>query len=322
MWTTKLNGKGQNRGELMKKINKLLSLLLVLALLVPLLNVSSVEANPLAEYQFPVLTGPDYFNIENSGLAAGGGIKDTIDFIEGFNENGVKVNESATFSVVSTGNYTAGQLSWKTTRIIVALDYYNPISGKVERLGYQFRPDELIKANNATTTITVNKEQVVAGIMNGMSQNISAYFESSGATEAVRKAVAESFENGCGLTINAEISKFYVPAGFESNRQLLVDAPAVGSTTWVLPHDKSDIPRAENLKRLRDWGASDPSFKNPSGFANDAITRAKYQAGNAAFCGIPPLKDLEVTGLTVDIDEPTGDITCEASVENSFLFIK
>ena len=30
------------------------------------------------------------------------------------------------------------------------------------------------------------------------------------------------------------------------------------------------------------------------------------------------LKDLNVTELTVDIDEPTGDITCEASVENSF----
>ncbi len=78
---------------------------------------------------------------------------------------------------------------------------------------------------------------------------------------------------------------------------------------------------ADKLKRLRDWGASSPSFKNPSGFANDAITRAKYSEGNAT-CGIPPLKDLEVTGLTVDIDGPTGDITCEASVENSFLFIK
>ena len=37
---------------------------------------------------------------------------------------------------------------------------------------------------------------------------------------------------------------------------------------------------------------------------------------------IAPTADLNVTGLTVDIDEPTGDITCEASVENSFLFIK
>ena len=37
---------------------------------------------------------------------------------------------------------------------------------------------------------------------------------------------------------------------------------------------------------------------------------------------IAPPADLKVTGLTVDIDEPTGDITCEASVENSFLFIK
>ncbi len=182
----------------MKKINKLLSLLLVLALLVPLLNVSSVEANPLAEYQFPVLTGPDYFNIENSGLAAGGGIKDTIDFIEGFNENGVKVNESATFSVVSTGNYTAGQLSWKTTRIIVALDYYNPISGKVERLGYQFRPDELIKANNATTTITINKEQAVAGILNGMNVNTGSLYIEQSAKDALAKAIAEGFENGCG----------------------------------------------------------------------------------------------------------------------------
>ena len=37
---------------------------------------------------------------------------------------------------------------------------------------------------------------------------------------------------------------------------------------------------------------------------------------------IAPTADLNVTGLTVDIYEPTGDITCEASVENSFLFIK
>ena len=37
---------------------------------------------------------------------------------------------------------------------------------------------------------------------------------------------------------------------------------------------------------------------------------------------IAPTADLNVTGLIVDIDEPTGDITCEASVENSFLFIK
>ena len=37
---------------------------------------------------------------------------------------------------------------------------------------------------------------------------------------------------------------------------------------------------------------------------------------------IAPPADLNVTGLTVDIDGPTGDITCEATVENSFLFIK
>ena len=180
-----------------------------------------------------------------------------------------------------------------------------------------------IGTSNATTTITINKEQAVAGIMDGMNaMNASIYAQFPDSADETRKAVAEAFENGCGLTINAEISKFYIPAGFESNRQLLVDAPAVGGTIWVLPQDNHTISKAANLQRLKNWGATDPGFNNPTGFANDAITRAKYQAGNSAFCGIPPLKDLEVTGLTVDIDEPTGDITCEASVENSFLFIK
>ena len=304
----------------MKKINKLLSLLLVLALLVPMLNVSSAEEfDPHTAY--PLLTGPDYFNIENSAYSMGG-VKDTIDFQTYFTENGNEVNQKATFSVVSTGNYTAGNLSWKTTRIVVAVDFYNPVTKKLERMGYQFQPDELIKANNATTTITINKEQAVAGILNGMNVNTGALYMEQSAKDALAKAIAEGFENGCGLTVNAEISKFYIPAGFESNRQLLVDAPAVGSTIWVLPQDNPKIPSSTNRTRLRDWAASAPSFNNVTGFVNDAITRAKYQAGNAAFCGIPPLKDLEVTGLTVDIDEPTGDITCEASVENSFLFIK
>ena len=302
----------------MKKINKLLSLLLVLALLVPMLNVASAEGVDPA-LQYPLLTGPDYFNIENSGLAAGGGIKDTIDFHTIIGDNNREINESATFSVVSTGNYTAGQLSWKTTRIVVAIDFFDPATDKMTRMGYQFRPDELIKANNATTTITINKEQAIEGIMDGMNSLNSVYYALfPDAADETRKAVAEAFENGCGLTINAEISKFYVPAGFESNRQLLVDAPAVGGTIWVIPQDNPTMSTADKLKRLKNWGASSPSFKNPTGFANDAITRAKYQAGNSALCGIPPLKDLEVTGLTVDIDEPTGDITCEASVENSF----
>ncbi len=305
----------------MKRINKLLSLLLVLALLVPMLNVSSAEeVNPLLFY--PLLTEEGkYFNIENSSISIGG-VSDTIDFQGGFDENGNKINESATFSVVSTGNYTAGKLSWKTTKIVVAVDFFDPASNKMTRMGYQFRPDELIMANNATTTITINKEQAVAGIMDGMNaMNGSIYALAPDLAAETRKAVAEGFENGCGLTVNAEISKFYIPAGFESNRQLLVDAPAVGDTIWVLPQDNPKIPSSTNRSRLRDWAASAPSFNNTVGFANDAITRAKYSEGNAT-CGIPPLKDLEVTGLTVDIDEPTGDITCEASVENSFLFIK
>ena len=138
----------------MKKINKLLSLLLVLVMLVPLLNVVSAEGvDPLTVY--PLLTGPEYFNIENSSISPGG-VSDTIKFFEGFNENGNKINESATFSVVSTGNYTAGQLSWKTTRIVVAIDFFDPATDKMTRMGYQFRPDELIMANNATTTITIS----------------------------------------------------------------------------------------------------------------------------------------------------------------------
>ena len=303
----------------MKRINKLISLLLVLVMLVPLLNVASAEGVDPA-LQYPLLTGPDYFNIDNApGMV--GGVKDTIDFVEGTDDNGNKINQKATFSVVSTGNYTTGQLSWKTTRIVVAVDFYNPVTKKLERMGYQFQPDELIKANNATTTITINKDQAVTGILRGMNVNTSGLYVTQEATDALKKAIAEGFENGCGLTVNAEISKFYIPAGFESNRDLLVSAPAVGDSIWVLPQDNPKIPSSTNRTRLRDWAASAPSFNNTVGFANDAITRAKYSGGNAS-CGIPPLKDLEVTGLTVDIDEPTGDITCEASVENSFLFIK
>ena len=304
----------------MKKLNKLLSLLLVLALLVPMLNVSSAEEfDPHTAY--PLLTGNTYYSISNDPLN-NTGVSDTIDFEGTFDANGNFINRSASYAVTSTGNYTAGNLSWKTTRIVVAVDFYNPVTKKLERMGYQFQPNELIKANNATTTITINKEQAVAGIMDGMNaMNASLYALFPDSADETRKAVAEAFENGCGLTINAEISKFYVPAGFESNRQLLVDAPQLYPSIWVLPQGNPDIPRAENLKRLRDWAASAPSFNNTVGFANDAITRAKYSGGNAS-CGIPPLKDLEVTGLTVDIDEPTGDITCEASVENNLLFIK
>ena len=137
----------------MKRINKLISLLLVLVMLVPLLNVASAEGVDPA-LQYPLLTGPDYFNIDNApGMV--GGVKDTIDFVEGTDDNGNKINQKATFSVVSTGNYTTGQLSWKTTRIVVAVDFYNPVTKKLERMGYQFQPNELIKANNATTTITI-----------------------------------------------------------------------------------------------------------------------------------------------------------------------
>ena len=139
----------------MKKINKLLSLLLVLALLVPMLNVSSAEeVNPLLFY--PLLTEEGkYFNIENSPHSLGG-VSDTIKFHTTLGDDNKEINESATFSVVSTGNYTAGNLSWKTTRIVVAVDFYNPVTKKLERMGYQFQPDELIKANNATTTITLS----------------------------------------------------------------------------------------------------------------------------------------------------------------------
>lgn len=139
----------------MKRINKLLSLLLVLVMLVPLLNVASAEGvDPLTVY--PLLTEEGkYFNIENSAYTLGG-VSDTVDFQGVRDSNGNYVNESATFSVVSTGNYTAGKLSWKTTRIVVAVSFFNPITKQIERMGYQFRPDELIMANNATTTITIS----------------------------------------------------------------------------------------------------------------------------------------------------------------------
>lgn len=133
----------------MKKINKLLSLLLVLVnFTCSFAKCIISRGKSSCRISVSMLISPDYFTIENSGLAAGGGIKDTIDFIEGFNENGSKSTNQQPSRLYP--QETAGyQLSWKTTRIIVALDYYNPISGKVERLGYQFRPDELIKANNS-----------------------------------------------------------------------------------------------------------------------------------------------------------------------------
>ena len=139
----------------MKKLNKLLSLFLVLVMLVPLLNVASAEeVNPLLLY--PLLTEEGkYFNIENSAYSMGG-VKDTVDFLTTIGADGNEVNQAATFSVVSTGNYTAGNLSWKTTRIVVAVDFFDPATDKMTRMGYQFRPDELIMANNAITTITLS----------------------------------------------------------------------------------------------------------------------------------------------------------------------
>ncbi|SKB68610.1 hypothetical protein SAMN02745120_2663 [Acetoanaerobium noterae] len=139
----------------MKKLNKLLSLFLVLTLLVPMLNVASAEEfDPHTSY--PLLTEEGkYFNIENSPNSMGG-VKDTIDFLTTIGADGNEVNQAATFSVVSTGNYTAGNLSWKTTRIVVAIHFFDPATNKMTRMGYQFRPDELIMANNATTTITIS----------------------------------------------------------------------------------------------------------------------------------------------------------------------
>ena len=139
----------------MKKINKLLSLLLVLALLIPMLNVASAEGVDPA-LQYPLLTEVGkYFNIENSPHSLGG-VSDTIKFHTTLGDDNKEINESATFSVVSTGNYTAGDLSWKTTRIVVAIDFFDPATDKMTRMGFQFRPDELIMANNATTTITLS----------------------------------------------------------------------------------------------------------------------------------------------------------------------
>ena len=296
----------------MKKLNKFLSLFLVLVLLVPFIPASRVEADPLT--QFPLLTGDQYFNINNNPL--GEKPLETVEFQTGIDDNGNEVNNRATFSVVSTGNYTAGALSWKTTRIVVAVDFYNPVTKKIETMGYQFRPDELIMANNATTTITISKAQAVAGISNGMSALGSGLYSAPSDRAALEAAIAKGFENGCGLTVNAEISKFYVPAGFQSDRTLLVSAPAVGSTIWVLPQDNRTISHADNLARLRAWGAGSPSFNNPNGFANDAITRAKYTAGNAGMCDIPQ-RDLNVPEMEVNIT-PTGDIECIVDVENSF----
>ena len=54
-------------GELMKKINKLLSLLLVLVMLVPMLNVASAEEfDPHTAYR--LLTGERYYSISNDPL--------------------------------------------------------------------------------------------------------------------------------------------------------------------------------------------------------------------------------------------------------------
>ncbi len=51
----------------MKKINKLLSLLLVLVMLVPLLNVASAEEGDLPTV-YRLLTGERYYSISNDPL--------------------------------------------------------------------------------------------------------------------------------------------------------------------------------------------------------------------------------------------------------------
>lgn len=182
----------------MKKLNKFLSLFLVLVLLVPFIPASTVEADPLT--QFPLLTGDQYFNINNNPL--GENPLETVEFQTNLDSNG---NDKATFSVVSTGAYTAGALSWKTTIIVVAVFFYSPITKRVERMVYQFRPDELIMANNATTTITISKDQAFAGIMNGMNALGSGLYSTPSDRAALEEAIAKGFENGCGLVVNAEI---------------------------------------------------------------------------------------------------------------------
>lgn len=137
----------------MKKLFKALILLII-----PLLLFTS---NSYADYD-PILMQPllgsEYYTITNDDFASDT-IKSEIEFIKSLGSDGVtKVNSKVQYSVKSTGVYNPGKLSWKTTRMFVAVTFLDPATRKVTSMGYQFKPTELITANNTVTTVTISKD--------------------------------------------------------------------------------------------------------------------------------------------------------------------
>lgn len=262
----------------MKKLFKLLSLLIIPLLLFT--NTSHASYDPILRQ--PLLDS-NYYTITNDPDAPGT-IKTGIEFIERFSGEGTEtLIGSIQYSVKSTGAYTAGAISWKTSRMFVAVTFFNPVTKKVESMGYQFKPVELITANNTVTTVTINKDQLVSGIMRGMNAETDLIYANPDDRNALMKAIEYGFENGCGLRVNAEVAKFRVPAGFQSNRLLLADdSNIVGTPIMVNDFSSSE---AANRARLRSWAVSNPHpFSFPDTFVNDAITRAKGSVGDPVAC--------------------------------------
>lgn len=261
----------------MKKIFKLLSLLIIPLLLFT--NTSHANYDPILRQ--PLLDS-NYYTITNDPFAEGSS-KSEVEFLRAINDDGNFVNRSIEYSVKSTGAYTAGAISWKTSRMFVAVTFFNPVTKKVESMGYQFKPVELITANNTVTTVTINKDQLVSGIMRGMNAETDLIYANEDDRNALRKAIEYGFENGCGLRVNAEVAKFRVPAGFQSNRLLLADdSNIVGTPIMVNDFSSSE---AANRNRLRSWAVSNPHpFSFPDTFVNDAVTRTKGSVGDPVAC--------------------------------------
>lgn len=264
----------------MKKINLisitiLTQLILIFTTIVSFANYDPIKLQPLL--------GTDYYSITNNPIIEGP-INSEIEFDQFLSEDGTKrINSKVSYSVKSTGTYTPGQLSWKTSRMFIAVTFFDPVTKQISSMGYQFKPTELITANNTVTTVTIDKEQVVSGIIKGMNAETDLKYIKAEDLEALKEAIRYGFENGCGLRVNAEISKFIVPAGIETNRELLADeSNIVGKPILVRDFNNSV---EEDRDKLFKWAKSSPyPFTNATGFVNDAITRAKGSVGDANVC--------------------------------------
>ena len=114
-------------------------------------------------------------------------------------------------------------------------------------------------------------------------------------------------------------SNKYKPYGIDM-RNIVID-PNIGILANVRQYKSNGWPYSEFRKHQSEfYSATENVYQelwNTETLGNGVVGWRWYMP--FAVIRIAPPADLKVTGLTVDIDEPTGDITCEASVENSFL---